>query len=49
MVGGAECAMYLYMVLNYLMKLSHAAHLNLPFVITEGEMHFREMFSQCLT
>ena len=46
MVGGAEWAMYLYMVLNYLTKLSHATHLNLPFFITEGEMDFGEMLCQ---
>jgi hypothetical protein len=45
MVGGAEWAMYLHMVLHHLTKLSHAAHLNLPFVITKGEMDFREMLS----
>ena len=33
MVGSAECAMYLYMILNHLTKLRHAAHLNLPFVV----------------
>ena len=38
--------MYLYLVLYYLTKLSHAAHLNLPFIITEGEMHFREILCQ---
>ena len=46
MVGGAECAMYLYMILNHLTKLRHAAHLNLPFVVTEGEMYFGEMLRQ---
>ena len=44
MVGSAECAMYLYMILNHLTELRHAAHLNLPFVVTEGEVHFGEMF-----
>ena len=46
MVRGAECAMYLYMVLNHLTKLSNAALLDLPFVITEGEVHFGEMLTQ---
>jgi hypothetical protein len=40
MVGGAECAVYLHMILYHLTKLSHAAHLNLPLVVTKGEMHF---------
>ena len=35
MVGGAEYAMYLYLVLNYLTNLSHSAHIDLPLVITE--------------
>ena len=45
-VGGAEYAMYLYMVLNHLTKLSHKVHLDLPLVITKGEIHLGEMLGQ---